>query len=47
MRYGDRDKGPDTAILTFLFLILCLLFISNSDALETSQTQVQLSLIHI
>ena len=43
MRYGDRDKGPDTAILTFLFLIFCLLFISNSDSLETSQTQVQVA----
>ena len=43
MRYGDRDKGPDTAILTLLFLIFCLLFISNSDALETSQTQVQVA----
>ena len=30
MGYGDRDKGPDTAILTLLFLLLSLLFISNS-----------------
>ena len=35
-RYGERDKGTDTAILTLLFLIFSLLFISNS-----------LSLIHI
>ena len=43
MRYGDRDKGPDTAILTLLFLIFCLLFISNSGALEPSQTQAQVA----
>ena len=30
MGYGDRDKGPDTAILTLLFLIISLLFIFNS-----------------
>ena len=42
-RYGDRDKGPDTAILTLLFLIFCLLFISNSGALGPSQTQAQVA----
>ena len=30
MGYGDRDKGPDTAILTLLFLLFSLLFIFNS-----------------
>ena len=34
MGYGDRDKGPDTAILTLLVLILSLLFIFNSEALD-------------
>ena len=42
-RYGERDKGPDTAILTLLFLIFCLFFISNSGALEPSQSQVQVA----
>ena len=43
MGYGDRDKGPDTAILTLLFLVFSLLFISNSGALEASQTQDQVA----
>ena len=43
MGYGDRDKGPDTAILTLLFLLFSLLFISNSGALEASQTQDQVA----
>ena len=28
MGYGDRDKGPDTAILTLLFLLFSLLSVS-------------------
>ena len=43
MGYGDRDKGPDTAILTLLFLLFSLLFIFNSGALEPSQTQDQVA----
>ncbi len=43
MRYGDRDKGPDTGILTLLFLIFCLFFISNSGALEPTQSQSQVA----
>ena len=43
MGYGDRDKGLDTAILTLLFLMFSLLFISNSGALEASQTQDQVA----
>ena len=43
MEYGDRDKGPDTAILTLLFLVLMLFFISESGSLEASQTQEQVA----
>ena len=43
MGYGDRDKGPDTAILTTLFLVLMLFFISESGSLEASQTQEQVA----
>ncbi len=43
MDYGDRDKGPDTAILTLLFLLLALFFISESGSLEASQTQEQVA----
>ena len=43
MGYGDRDKGPDTALLTTLFLILMLFFISESGSLEASQTQEQVA----
>ncbi|MDP6870903.1 MAG: hypothetical protein QGI73_01555 [Candidatus Thalassarchaeaceae archaeon] len=43
MDYGDRDKGPDTALLTLIFLILALLFITESGSLETSQTQEQVA----
>ena len=43
MGYGDRGKGPETAILTLLFLFFSLLFISNSGALEPSQTQDQVA----
>ena len=32
MGYGDRGKGPETAILTLLFLFFSLLFISDSGA---------------
>ena len=43
MGYGDRDKGPDTAVPTLLFLLFSLLFIFNSDALDPSQTQDQVA----
>ena len=43
MGYGDRDKGPDTALLTTLFLVLMLFFISESGSLEASQTQEQVA----
>ena len=43
MGYGDRGKGPETAILTLLFLFFSLLFISDSGALEPSQTQDQVA----
>ena len=43
MGYGDRDKGPDTALLTLLFLLLALFFISESGSLEASQTQEQVA----
>ena len=43
MGYGERDKGPDTALLTLLFLLLALLFISESGSLEVSQTQAQVA----
>tara|TARA_Y100001960_G_C14605873_1_gene793221 strand:- start:73 stop:981 length:909 start_codon:yes stop_codon:yes gene_type:complete len=43
MGYGDRDKGPDTAILTLLFLFFSLLFISSSGSLEASQTQEEVA----
>ena len=28
MGYGDRDKGPDTALMTLAFLVLAILFLS-------------------
>jgi len=43
MDYGDRDKGADTALLTLLFLLLALFFISESGSLEASQTQEQVA----
>lgn len=43
MEYGERDKGPDTAILTVFGLLLLLFFISGSGALEVSQTQDQVA----
>ncbi|MDG1541078.1 MAG: hypothetical protein P8Q46_05980 [Candidatus Thalassarchaeaceae archaeon] len=43
MGYGDRDKGPDTALLTLAFLLLALFFISESGSLEASQTQEQVA----
>ncbi len=43
MEYGERDKGRDTALLTFLFLLLALFFISESGSLEASQTQEQVA----
>ncbi len=43
MGYGDRDKGPDTALLTLAFLLLAMFFISESGSLEASQTQEQVA----
>ena len=43
MEYGERDKGRDTALLTFLFLLLALFFISEYGSLEASQTQEQVA----
>ncbi len=43
MGYGDRDKGLDTALITLLFLILALFFISEAGSLGHSQTQEQVA----
>ena len=43
MEYGDRDKGPDTALLTLAFLLLAMFFISESGSFEASQTQEQVA----
>jgi len=43
MKYGDRDKGPDTALITMLFLLATLAFISQSGALSEAQTQEQVT----
>ena len=43
MEYGDRDKGPDTAIVTLLFLVAAISFISHSGVLGESQTQEQVA----
>ncbi len=43
MDYGERDKGPDTALLTLLFLLMALFFISESESLVVSQTQEQVA----
>jgi hypothetical protein len=43
MDYGERDKGPDTALLTLLALLLALLFIAESGSLEVTQTQQQVA----
>lgn len=47
MRYGKRDKGIDTAILTFIFLLFSLVYISNSGVLQASQTQEQVATSHV
>ena len=43
MEYGDRDKGPDTAVVTLLFLVAAIAFISHSGVLGESQTQEQVA----
>jgi len=43
MEYGDRDKGPDTALLTLAFLLLAMFFISESGSFDASQTQEQVA----
>ena len=43
MGYGDRDKGPDTALLTLSLLIMMLVLISETGSLEASQTQEQIA----
>ena len=43
MEYGDRDKGPDTAIVTLIFLFAAISFISYSGVLGEAQTQEQVA----
>ena len=43
MGYGDRDKGPDTALMTLAYLVLAILFASESGSLEHSHTQEQVA----
>ncbi len=43
MQYGDRDKGRETALITILFLLASLAFISQSGALSEAQTQEQVT----
>tara|TARA_B100001123_G_scaffold430670_1_gene551045 strand:- start:110 stop:1027 length:918 start_codon:yes stop_codon:yes gene_type:complete len=43
MEYGERDKGPDTALVTLVFLVAAIAFISYSGVLDERQTQEQVA----
>jgi len=43
LEYGERDKGPDTAILTVTMLILMVLLIAETGSLEKTQAQEQVA----
>ena len=43
MDYGERDKGPDTALITSIFLFSSLAFISLSGVIGDHQSQEQVA----
>jgi len=43
MQYGERDKGPDTALVTLVFLVAAIAFITHSGVLGEHQTQEQVA----